>query len=358
MYTISNQMPSTKTAQIGTDLGYAKALLEAGEVIGLPTETVYGLAGNALNQAAVARIFEVKQRPTFNPLIIHIGQQADVAKYVQVVPPKAQQLMDNFWPGPLTLLLPKRPIVPDLVTAGSDLVAIRMPAHPMALALLQSLSFPLAAPSANPFMYVSPTTAQHVAKQLGRSIPYILDGGFCTVGVESTIIGVNAAGEVTLYRHGGIVAEDIIALVGPIVQATKAQERGGKTIAATPGQLMKHYATSKPTVWVSAVPESWWATEDGIASIGFIGLDQDLATTLSKFGASSQEIAKANQVPEKQQFLLSKNANLTEAATRLFDVMRLLDSHPTVRHIVVAHFPSDGLGQAINDRLGRAVFGD
>ncbi len=358
MSAITDHLQSQKTAQIGTDIGYAKALLEAGEVIGLPTETVYGLAGNALNQAAVARIFEVKQRPTFNPLIIHIGQQADVARYVQVVPPKAQRLMDAFWPGPLTLLLPKRPIVPDLVTAGSDLVAIRMPAHPMALALLQSLSFPLAAPSANPFMYVSPTTAQHVAKQLGRSIPYILDGGPCTVGVESTIIGVDATGEVTLYRHGGISAEEIIAVVGPIAQATKAQERSGKTIAATPGQLMKHYATSKPTVWVSTIPDSWWATKESVSAIGFIGLDKDLTTTLSSFGASDEVIAQASQVPEKQQFLLSPDGNLKEAATRLFDVMRLLDSHLAVRHIVVAHFPSEGLGQAINDRLGRAVFGD
>jgi L-threonylcarbamoyladenylate synthase len=174
---------------IGTDSAQAAQHLQAGAVVAIPTETVYGLAANAFDEAAVLRIFSVKQRPSFDPLIVHIGRAADIHRVARELPPQAQALMDAFWPGPLTLLLPKHPDVPDIVTSGLDTVGVRMPSHPLTLALLQALPFPLAAPSANPFGYVSPTTAQHVADQLGDQVPYILDGGPCAVGVGIAILG-------------------------------------------------------------------------------------------------------------------------------------------------------------------------
>src|SRR5690606_7520483 len=189
---------------IGTDVAQAAALLRAGAVVAMPTETVYGLAANAFDEAAVLRIFQVKQRPSFDPLIVHVRDREQLSPLVARLPREAEALMEHFWPGPLTLVLPKTGRVPDLVTSGLDTVAVRMPAHPVAQALLRAVDFPLAAPSANPCGYVSPTSAQHVADQLGGKVPYILDGGPCTVGVESTILGwEQEAGAWLLYRPGG-----------------------------------------------------------------------------------------------------------------------------------------------------------
>ncbi|MFZ4635519.1 MAG: L-threonylcarbamoyladenylate synthase, partial [Saprospiraceae bacterium] len=188
--------------KIGSDLSRAVHLLNDGYLVGIPTETVYGLAGNALNPAAVASIFEAKNRPSFDPLIVHISDATELTRYALTLPEAARRLASLFWPGPLTLLLPRRAVIPDLVTSGLDRVALRVPAHEMALQLLQALDFPLAAPSANPFGYVSPTTAQHVVDQLGGRIPYVLDGGACAVGLESTIVGFEADG-VVVYRLGG-----------------------------------------------------------------------------------------------------------------------------------------------------------
>ena len=191
----------------GTDVERAKQLLCSGNLVVIPTETVYGLAGNALNPRAVAAIYEVKNRPSFNPLIIHTDRLEKVTEYVASVPRVAQELAQAFWPGPLTLLLPKTDKLPDIVTAGSDRVAVRIPKHPLALALLSELDFPLAAPSANPFGYISPTTVAHVEEQLGDKIAYILDGGSCSVGIESTIVGVED-NKLEVYRRGGISIED------------------------------------------------------------------------------------------------------------------------------------------------------
>ncbi|MCB0778636.1 MAG: threonylcarbamoyl-AMP synthase, partial [Flavobacteriales bacterium] len=190
-------------ARVGTDLAAAAGLLREGGVVAVPTETVYGLAANAFDPAAVLQVFAIKERPSFDPLIVHIGERREVDRVVRELPPGAQALMDAFWPGPLTLVLPRDPQVPDVVTSGLDTVGVRMPAHPMLRELLGRLDFPLAAPSANPFGYVSPTTAQHVADQLGERVPYILDGGPCVVGVESTILGYED-GRWMLYRPGGI----------------------------------------------------------------------------------------------------------------------------------------------------------
>ena len=202
-------------AEIGTDILKAKNLLEHGELVAIPTETVYGLAGNALNASAVAKIFSVKNRPAFDPLIVHVPNVNAVYEYVAEIPEKAYALAQRFWPGPLTLLLQKKSIIPDLVTAGLETVGVRCPDHPLTQDLLKILSFPLAAPSANPFGYVSPTTPAHVDEQLGDKIKYILDGGKCEVGIESTIVGMEN-GEVVVYRMGGLSTEEIESVVGNV----------------------------------------------------------------------------------------------------------------------------------------------
>ncbi len=185
----------------GTDIQLAAEYLLRGELVAIPTETVYGLAANALDERAVARVFEVKNRPLHNPLIIHVADVDQINRYTTDVPPAAQKLLSRFAPGPLTLLLPRNSTIPDIVTASSPLVAVRIPAHPMTRELLRRTGIPLAAPSANPFGYISPTTAGHVEKMLRDKIPYILDGGPCEAGIESTIIGF-PAGVPTIYREG------------------------------------------------------------------------------------------------------------------------------------------------------------
>ncbi|MDQ3289765.1 MAG: L-threonylcarbamoyladenylate synthase, partial [Bacteroidota bacterium] len=175
-------------AIIGTDTEQAANLLRAGQLVSIPTETVYGLAANAYLEEAVVSIFEAKQRPAFDPLIVHTHSIQEFDKIAVNIPKRAYQLAEAFMPGPVTLILPRNPKIPLLVTSGNESVGVRIPNHPLTLNLLRKLEFPLAAPSANPFGYVSPTTAQHVNQQLGEKIPYILDGGTCSVGIESTII--------------------------------------------------------------------------------------------------------------------------------------------------------------------------
>lgn len=310
-------------ATIGNDLTHAARLLRAGELVAIPTETVYGLAANAFDEAAVLQVFAAKQRPSFDPLIVHIGHRDDVGRVAKDLPPGAEALMDAFWPGPLTLVLPKRPEVPDLVTSGLDTVAVRMPAHPLTRKLLQLLDFPLAAPSANPFGYVSPTTAQHVAEQLGAKLPYILDGGPCEVGVESTIIGWEA-GQWRLYRPGGIPSEAIEEVIGKV---GSAQEQ---ILPVAPGMLESHYAPRKP-VYVGDVP-----------------------ALMCRFaGERIGIISFCTEYPAHRCELLSEGGDLSEAARNLFAVLRALD-HTDCAVILAEVFPNEGLGRAINDRLRRA----
>ncbi|HRX00150.1 MAG TPA: L-threonylcarbamoyladenylate synthase, partial [Cyclobacteriaceae bacterium] len=224
----------------GIDISLARQYLEADELVAVPTETVYGLAGNALHSSAVAKIFEAKERPSFDPLIIHVPDAQHLERYVTAIPKQAVQLINHFWPGPLTLVLRKKEIIPDLVTAGLDAVGVRCPDHPLTHQLLRQLDFPLAAPSANPFGYVSPTTAEHVEKQLGSKIPYILDGGPCKVGIESTIIGFEN-GEPMIYRRGGISNEAIERVIGPVESRLHSTSN-----PKAPGQLQSHYAPRKP----------------------------------------------------------------------------------------------------------------
>jgi len=317
-------------AQIGTDIGAAKAFLEAGDVVGIPTETVYGLAGNALNPDAVLRIFAVKNRPSFDPLIVHTDSLEKVTRYVTHIPEAAQKLAETVWPGPLTLLLPKRDLVPDLTTSGLVSVAVRVPNHPLTLALLRSLDFPLAAPSANPFGYISPTTAQHVADQLGDKIPYVLDGGPCGIGLESTIIGFEN-GQPTVYRLGGMALEQLTAIVGPLTVRDHSTSN-----PKAPGMLSSHYAPRKP-VFLLQPGEQPGSVDAQTAALVF-----------------SEPLPG---IPLDNQLVLSANGDVVEAAKNLFAYLRQLDGMPVMR-IYAQLLPNEGLGRAVNDRLKRAGWSD
>jgi L-threonylcarbamoyladenylate synthase len=312
-------------ADTGTDLQRAKALLEQGELVAVPTETVYGLAGNALNLSAVTNIFAVKERPQFDPLIVHVPTLERASEYVLDIPDKAALLAERFWPGPLTILLKKKPVIPDLVTSGLDTVGIRCPDHPLTHALLTQLSFPLAAPSANPFGYVSPTNAQHVEEQLGRKIPYILDGGQCPVGLESTIIGFEND-QAIVYRLGGLSLERIQQVIGNITVQSFSTSN-----PKAPGQLKSHYAPGKKVV---------------------IGRMEEL---LQQYPAHcSGLLTFERDFNSPFQFILSPSGKLEEAAQHLFTALRAFDKMP-VDVILGELVPDVGLGRAINDRLRRAA---
>lgn len=301
-------------------LAEASALLARGELVAMPTETVYGLAGDTRDGRAVARIYEAKGRPSFNPLIVHLPDLA-AAERIAVLDDAAHDLADAFWPGALTLVLPLRPgsgIAP-LVTAGLDTVAIRVPAHPVAQALLRRFGGPLAAPSANPSGRISATTAAHVADPvtgLGGRIAAVLDAGACPVGVESTIIGWQD-GRPVLLRPGGLPAEAIAAALGGPV----ATPRLDPAAPNAPGQLTSHYAP-RASLRLNAT-----AARPGELLIGF--------------GPVAGEMS------------LSEGADLTEAAARLFELLHQADAQG--RPIAVAPVPDTGLGAAINDRLRRAA---
>lgn len=313
---------------IGIDSLTAKRHLDAGSVVGIPTETVYGLAGNALNPDAVLAIFRVKNRPAFDPLIVHTDSLDKVRSLVTELPPLAETLARTFWPGPLTLLLPKQPHVPDLTTSGLPRVAVRIPNHPLTMSLLRQLDYPLAAPSANPFGYISPTTARHVEQQLGELVPYILDGGPCGVGLESTIVGFDADGEPTVYRLGGLALEALEATAG---RQLRVQSHSVSNPAA-PGMLSSHYAPRKPTSLIGD-------------AAGYVASPTAGALVFQTYLPG---------IPQEQQLRLSPTGDLNEAAKNLFGYLRQLDAMPVAR-IYIQPVPNEGLGRAINDRLRRAA---
>lgn len=314
-------------AVIGKDILKAKAILEGGDLVAIPTETVYGLAGNALNLTAVTKVFKVKNRPSFDPLIVHTNSLEKVKPLLSEIPELAYDLASVFWPGPLTLLLDKLPTVPDLVTAGLNRVAIRIPNHPLTLALLEKLPFPLAAPSANPFGYISPTEAVHVNDQLGKQLEYILDGGPCQVGIESTIIGFEA-GKPFVYRMGGLSIEQIESVIGPV--SVKPHSTSNPN---APGMLKSHYSPKKPLLVGNL--------ED------LIKQNKDENFGVLSFNKSFSE------VPKEKQIDLSPSGNIEEAAQKLFGALRALDKAP-ISLILTEFVPEQGLGKAINDRLRRA----
>lgn len=310
---------------IGTDITRAAALLREDELVAIPTETVYGLAGNALHETAVVKIYEAKNRPRFNPLILHLADALQIERYA-LLDAIGSKLAGAFMPGPFTLLLPKKSNVPDLVTAGSDKVAIRVPDHALTRSLLALLDFPLAAPSANPFGYVSPTTAEHVMQGLGGKIPYILNGGSSQVGVESSIAEVQED-TILLHRMGGVSAEMLTAATGlPVIIHNSSHA------PSTPGQLKSHYATGTPLY------------------------KGNLTELIQKFAGKKIAIISFKDVytvPDARVFTLSPSGNLGEAAQKLFATMRNIDQM-NVELILAEDFPDTGIGRAINDRLNRA----
>ena len=318
---------------IGTDIQEAKRLLEAGELVAIPTETVYGLAANAFNAQAVARIYEVKNRPSFNPLIIHTNSLERLQEWGLQLPSGMLALAKHFSPGPLTYVIPKSNHIPDMVTAGTSAVAVRIPNHPLTLALLASLPFPLAAPSANPSGYVSPTKAVHVEQQLGNQIPYVLDGGDCQVGVESTIISF-LEHTPTLLRHGGVSLEQVQSILGYVLD--KPGEAGDEIVTdnpVAPGQLARHYATRHKLIHDN--PNNHLA-HFAAERVGILSFTNNYSN-----------------IPPSQQLVLSPKGDLAEAAQQLFSAMRQLDAMD-IDVILAEVFPQQGIGRAINDRLKRA----
>lgn len=311
-------------AATGTDIDNAVKLLTNDELVAIPTETVYGLAGNALSREAVTKIFSVKNRPQFDPLIVHVPYLEKARDYVLEIPEAAKKLADKFWPGPLTLLLKKKIIIPDLVTAGLDTVGIRCPDHSLTRRLLKELPFPLAAPSANPFGYVSPTKPAHVEEQLGHKIPYILDGGPCPVGIESTIVGFENNKPV-VYRLGGLSLEDIEATIGPVKLLTHSTSN-----PKSPGQLKSHYAPGKKVI-LGSIAELLKITK---VKAGVLSFQKDFSVS--------------------NQIILSPSGNPEEAAQHLFETLRAFDKMD-VEVVLTELVPDQGLGRAINDRLRRAA---
>ncbi len=312
-------------AEIGKDINKAKQLLQQGQLVAIPTETVYGLAANALDEKAVTGIFKAKRRPEFDPLIVHVPDLNRVSLYAKGFTSAARKLAEAFWPGPLTLLLEKKHIIPDLVTSGLPTVGIRCPNHPLTRELLKQLDFPLAAPSANPFGYVSPTTPQHVQDQLGDVVPYILDGGACKVGIESTIVAFdNGVG--TVLRTGGLDIEAIERVIGKVnIQVNTSSN------PRSPGQLKSHYAPGKK-IMIGNLEE-------------LIDEHRDKRVAILSF-------KKDYNMP--LQVVLSPTGDLEEAARNFFAALRMLDKSPA--EIILAEYVDDsGLGKAINDRLRRAA---
>lgn len=307
----------------------AAAILRAGGLVAFPTETVYGLGAVAFDETAVARIFEAKKRPRFDPLIVHVCEPDALARLTADVPAAARTLIARFWPGPLTLVLPKAPGVPDLVTAGLPTVAVRMPRHPLALELIRRTGMPLAAPSANPFGHVSPTTARHVLDHLAGQVDLVLDGGPCPVGVESTIVSF-AAATPALLRHGGLPQEEIEAWIGPLATAAVP----ASSTPSAPGMLPQHYA---PRTRLRLVSESPAPPAHPRTRVGLLAFQ-----TVPAPGAFA-----AVEV-------LSARGDLREAAARLFGALRRLDERQ-LDLILAESVPEIGLGRAINDRLRRAA---
>jgi L-threonylcarbamoyladenylate synthase len=309
----------------------AAAILRSGGLVAFPTETVYGLGANALDPRAVARIFAAKERPEFDPLIVHVASVAELDALVSRVDPLARRLADCFWPGPLTLLLPKRTVVSDLVTSGLPLVGVRVPAHPLALELLHKSQCPIAAPSANLFGRVSPTTAAHVADQLRDRVDCILDGGPCRVGVESTVVEA-AGGRIRILRPGGVTAEAIGTATG-VVPSLENRTIIDTTAQASPGLLAQHYAPRTPVTLVT----DWSA----------------VAVEPTRDAALVWRAAPPDR-RFRQIETLSESGDLAEAASRLFASLRRLDDCGAGR-ILAEVLPELGLGVAINDRLRRAA---
>jgi len=314
--------------------GEAEAIAEAariirrGGLVAFPTETVYGLGANAFDAQAVARVFEAKARPAFDPLIVHLLSAAELPRVVRASDPRVTGLAERFWPGPLTLVLPRREELPEIVTAGLDSVGVRVPAHPAARALLAAAETPIAAPSANPFGYVSPTTAAHVVERLGDVVHLVLDGGPCPVGLESTILSLVAEPPLVL-RPGGVAKEQLERALGRTLAVAASSSR-----PTAPGQLASHYATRTPLRIVDDPRAPTGPGRVGLLAFG------------PRTGAGFAAVE-----------VLAEDGSLTTAAARLFAALRRLDALG-LDGIVAERCPETGLGLAIMDRLRRAAARD
>ena len=314
---------------ITTNINKAKQYLLNEGIIAIPTETVYGLAGNAFCENALKKIFTLKKRPYYNPLILHIKSVSMLKTIACDIPEMAWKLAEEFWPGPLTLVLKKQAHISDLVTAGKETVAVRVPQHPVALALLESIEFPLAAPSANPFGSISPTSATHVLNYFGDELDVILEGGECERGVESTIIGFENDQPV-LFRHGSISVEEIEHIVGKLIITIN-----NDTSPNSPGMLSRHYAPKTETYLTNNVPDLLKSFQG--KKVGLILFKHEI------FGDK-------NIIQE----VLAKNGDLKEAAKNLYAALHRLDQK-NLDVIIAEKLPNEGLGKTLNDRLLRAI---
>lgn len=314
-------------ANIGRDLLRAKELLKNSEIVAIPTETVYGLAGNALDREAILNIYKTKNRPAFDPLIVHVASFERLSEIAHIESKILEEIGMAFWPGPLTMLLPKKGHLPDIVTSGLPSVAVRVPNHPLTLQLLNYLEFPLAAPSANPFGYVSPTTVEHVNQQLGQKIPYILDGGPAEVGLESTIISIEDE-KIIVHRLGGLKLE-ALQKFGPVTAVLNQSSN-----PTAPGMLKSHYSPGKKMIIgdLEKLVEQYRDKKVGVISF-------------SKTYDQAHSMA-----------VLSPEGNIEMAARNLFSAFRKMDD-PTIEIVLAEFVPEEGLGRAINDRLKRAAAG-
>jgi len=317
----------SKTPKI-EDIRFAADIVKDGGIVAFPTETVYGLGADALDPVAVARIFEIKKRPSFDPLIVHVDSIYTIDEISSSFDERANILAEAFWPGPLTMVLPKSDIVPDIVTSGLDTVAVRMPSHVVAMELIRETGRPIAAPSANPFGYISPTTAEHVIEQIGGEVDLILDGGSCPVGVESTVLDLTGD-EVTLLRPGGLSLEEIESMVGDVKILNAESER-----PHSPGQLPSHYAPRTPV---------------RILEDGSFGPEPGQKAGLLAFTPPEGDLTAYLQVE-----ILSSTGDLREGAANLFSSLHRLD-RADLDVIYVMAVPEVGLGRAIMDRLYKAA---
>ncbi len=309
-----------------TSVSEAARLLKAGEVVAIPTETVYGLAGNAFEPKALAKIFAAKERPTFDPLIVHIADIAQLTDIAKDIPDSAYRLAEAYWPGPMTIILPKKDCIPDLCTSALPSVAVRFPSHPVAQAIIKESGLPLAAPSANLFKHVSPTTAEHVAAQLADRIAGIVDGGPCSVGVESSIISLTGE-KPTVLRPGAITPEMFAKVLGDVAIKESTSKPGQPMLA--PGQCDTHYRPQVP-LYYGEIPVGYTLPEH---------------TVRIAFGT------QAGPIPATVN--LSATGDMVEATSKLYAFMHDLDK-TEYDLILVDPIPNTGVGMALNDRLKRA----
>ncbi len=318
----------------------AAETLRSGGLVAFPTETVYGLGANALDETAVGRIFAAKGRPAADPLIVHLSRADGLAEVTRAVPPLALRLAEAFWPGPLTLILPKSPAIPALVTSGLETVAVRVPNHPLALALLEAAGLPVAAPSANRFGRTSPTTAQHVWQDLHGRIDLILDGGPAPIGVESTVLDVTASPP-RILRPGGLTREMLEAVIGPV--EVVRQKRTPEAGLPSPGLLEKHYAPQAEMILFTG-PGARQALTAFLHEQRAAGRRVGVLATDAEAAAAEQAGAVVFRLGEA----------LPSIARRIYAGMRWLDSQG-VELILCRDFGEDGLGLAVHDRLTRAA---